>query len=128
MLAAPPDFWSVVGQTELNMYTALFSGTLAENLESLIEEFKGHHDRVSAPMRWATIHDNATFVLSKYQQRATASERAAAGRLLDFIAGLAVRNQPSSESAPASRGGRAPRKRPRKGARRAGPPKRRAKR
>ena len=103
MLAAPADFWSVVGQTELNMYTALFSGSLADNLESLIQEFKGHHDRVSAPKRWATIHDNATFVLSKYKQRANEKEAAAAGQLLDLLAGLAVRGQRPAEGPAAPR-------------------------
>ena len=96
MLAAPADFWSVVGQTELTMYASLFSGTLEESLESLAKEFKDHYGRVNAPKRWATIYDNATFVLSKYKQRATPREAAAAGQLLNLLEDLAGRVQKSS--------------------------------
>jgi tetratricopeptide (TPR) repeat protein len=111
MLAAPADFWSVVGQTELNMYTALFSGTLAENLESLMQEFRRHHDRVNAPKRWATIHDNATFVLSKYKSRSTPREAEAAGQLLALLEDLAGRVQESSTKEPMRPARTSPRKR-----------------
>ena len=102
MMAAPPDFWSVVGQTELNMYTALFAGALEESLESLTEEFKTHHERVNAPKRWATIHDNATFVLTKYKLRATPREVAAAEVLLETLSELAGQ-RPTPAKTPATR-------------------------
>ena len=35
MAAAPVDFWSVVGQTELKMYASLFAGTLEKDVSRL---------------------------------------------------------------------------------------------
>ncbi len=125
MMAAPPDFWSVVGQTELTMYTALFAGALEENLESLTEEFKAHHGHVNAPKRWATIHDNAMFVLEKYAQRATPREAAAAGVLLKTLSELAGQ-RPTPATTPGTRQGtKMPRKRRSHGSTRKRPSKRR---
>jgi tetratricopeptide (TPR) repeat protein len=91
MLAAPIDFWSVVGQTELKMYGSVLAGTLEKDVSRLIEEFRDHHSRVSAPKRWASVLDNASFVLLKYKKRAISGEAAAAGRLLEQFARLARR-------------------------------------
>jgi hypothetical protein len=102
MAAAPADFWSVVGQTELKMYASLFGGTLEKDVSRLIEDFKDHHRRVSAPKRWASVLDSASFVLLKYKSRAKRGEVAAAGRLLEHLAELAGRTRPSSR-APRSR-------------------------
>jgi len=98
MAAAPVDFWSVVGQTELKMYASLFGGTLEKDVTSLTEEFKDHHSRVNAPKRWASVLDNASFVLLKYKSRASRGEAAAAGRLLELLAGLARRRRVSSKA------------------------------
>ncbi len=91
MHAAPADFWSVVGQTELKMYASLFAGTLAKDAGRLVGEFEDHYSRVNAPKRWASVLDNASFVLLKYKTRATAGEGAAADRLLERLAELAGR-------------------------------------
>jgi hypothetical protein len=91
MLAAPVDFWSVVGQTELKMYGSVFAGTMAKDVAALSQEFKDHHSRVSAPKMWASVLDSASFVLLKYMKRASRAEAAAAGRLLDELAQLAGR-------------------------------------
>ena len=48
-VAASPDFWSVVGETELRMYEAVAAGSLAEAREALWREFSEHYQRVSAP-------------------------------------------------------------------------------
>ncbi len=98
MLDAPVDFWSVVGQTELKMYASLFGGTLEKDVTRLLDDFRGHHSRVSAPKRWASVLDNASFVLLKYKSRATRKEAEAAGRLLEQLAELAERpsTQPKS--------------------------------
>jgi tetratricopeptide (TPR) repeat protein len=98
MAAAPVDFWSVVGQTELKMYASLFGGTLEKDVTPLTEEFKDHHSRVSAPKRWASVLDNASFVLLKYKSRASRGEAAAAGRLLELLAELAGRRRVSSKA------------------------------
>ena len=103
MMAAPVDFWSVVGQTELRMYASLFAGTLKKDIAKLVEEFSDHHGRVSAPKRWASVLDNASFVLVKYQQRASRSESEAAARLLAHLTGLAARTAGASRKAAANR-------------------------
>ena len=92
MLAAPVDFWSVVGQTELKMYASLFAGTLKKDVAKLIADFDDHHARVSAPKRWASVLDNASFVLLKYQKRASRGESEAAARLLTHLTLLAARS------------------------------------
>jgi tetratricopeptide (TPR) repeat protein len=125
MMAAPPDFWSVVGQTELNMYTALFAGALEGSLESLTEEFKAHHGRVNAPKRWATVHDNATFVLTRYKRRATPAEAAAADRLLETLSELAGQRPPLAKPPATRQRAKTPRKRRSSGSTRKRPSNRR---
>jgi tetratricopeptide (TPR) repeat protein/triacylglycerol esterase/lipase EstA (alpha/beta hydrolase family) len=98
MASAPADFWTVVGQTELNMYESLLAGRLGKDLKSLFADFQHHHERVSAPKMWGSVHDNATFVLSKYQKRAPASEAKAAGLLLAALAKLAGQTQAAQAS------------------------------
>ncbi len=62
-VAVSPDFWSVVGQTELKMYEAVAAGSLAAVHEPLRREFSEHHQRVSAPHLWGSVCDNATLIL-----------------------------------------------------------------
>jgi len=89
--AAPPSFWSIVGQTELSMYEALSAETLRTNLPALTEQFQAHHDRVPRALKsWASVYDNATFVLQKYQTHAPAPERAAAAALLRLLKSFAA--------------------------------------
>jgi hypothetical protein len=81
-----PDFWSVVGQTELNMYEALSARALGENLATLTTQFEKLHDRVPlASKSWASVYDNATFVLQKYRSHARAPEKEAAAKLLKLL-------------------------------------------
>ena len=89
-ILADPDFWSVVGQTELQLYKALAGGrTLASARESLELGFQDLYKRVSAPWMWASVYDNARFVLRKYTARATAKEGKAAAALLERLATFA---------------------------------------
>ena len=100
---APADFWSVVGQTELRMYGSLFRRTLAKDVGELVRDFEGHFSRVSAPRRWASVLDSASFVLLKYKKRASAQEALAADRLLGRLAELAGRSPAPEASVKASR-------------------------
>jgi tetratricopeptide (TPR) repeat protein len=102
MLAATPNFWSVVGQTELDMYVALSRGGLAQALGDLHRKFSDHHAQVSGPRMWASVLDTARLVLSAYQKGAPHAEAEAAGRVLEHLAGLAGR-EPSTK--PRSTGG-----------------------
>jgi tetratricopeptide (TPR) repeat protein len=98
MGAVAPNFWSVVGQTELDMYVVIAANSLAEKAGPLIEKFREHHTRVDNTRLWGSVFDNATFVLSKYQARASQSEAAAAKQLLDALGSLAGRAAASTGS------------------------------
>ena len=87
-VAASPDFWSVVGQTELKMYEAVAAGSLAAAHETLWQEFSEHHQRVSAPRLWGSVYDNATLILRRHAREHTGAEQKAAVSLLDALRGL----------------------------------------
>jgi len=80
-----PDFWSVVGETELEMYKALAGGALATARVSLEKGYLDLHKRVSAPLKWSSVYDTAQFVLSKYRARASVREGKAAESLLEYL-------------------------------------------
>ena len=85
------------------MYASLLAGTLKKDVARLIEDFNDHHGRVSAPKRWASVLDNASFVLLKYQKRASRGESEAAARLLTHLTGLAARAPASPRKAGTNR-------------------------
>jgi len=77
-----PDFWSVVGETELDQYEALSTRTLASARNSLSKAYEDLHKRVTAARMWASVYDTACLVLPNYASRASAKERTAANELL----------------------------------------------
>ena len=89
-VAASPDFWSVVGQTELKMYEAVAAGNLAASRDALWEEFSEHHQRVNAPDKWASVYDNASLILRRYALDHSGAERKAAEFLREGLRGLTV--------------------------------------
>jgi len=84
-----PDFWSVVGVTELRLYEALAQHALAPVLESLMAEYAALYERVSASSMWSSVYDQVRWVIPKYKVRVNATERDAAQSLLDRLAVLA---------------------------------------
>jgi CHAT domain len=89
-VSADPDFWSIVGQAELQLYMVLGDGRkLASARESLERTYAELHDRVPAPWLWASAYDTAAFVLRRYAARAPAPEARAATALLEKLAGFA---------------------------------------
>ena len=124
MRSVPPDFWSVVGQTELAMYLSVASASLARDADHLIGDFRDHHARVGNARLWSSVFDNATFVLSKYQTRADKAEAAASDQLLAALATLAGRatRPASAEARGAGEGAPAAQRAPRKRAAKAKPP------
>jgi hypothetical protein len=95
MRSVPPDFWSVVGQTELDMYVSIARGSLARDADRLIGDFRDHNARVGNARLWSSVFDNATFVLSRYRadagQAGAPAEVAASDQLLAALASLADR-------------------------------------
>jgi hypothetical protein len=101
MSSVPPDFWSVVGQTELDLFVSIADSSLSQDVDRLIKDFREHHARVSNPRMWGSVLDNATFVLSRYRRRASESERTAADRLLgelELLAGGITSAPPKTSS------------------------------
>lgn len=86
---ADPDFWSVVGQTELQLYRALAGGKFTGARESLEKEYQDLYRRVNAPWMWSSVYDTTHFVLQKYSTRASAKEKKVAATLLASLATFA---------------------------------------
>ncbi len=84
-----PDFWSVAGQTELLVYEALARRALAGVLPKILQDYEDLHARVPAPWMWASLRDQATFVLTRYAARAGLEEAEAARQLFKQLKGFA---------------------------------------
>ena len=83
--ATDPNFWSVVGETELDQYEALAARTLAPASTKLAKAYEDLHRRVTAARMWGSVYDTACMVLPTYARRATGRERAAANDLLTLL-------------------------------------------
>jgi hypothetical protein len=86
---ADPDFWSVVGQTELNLYLALAKGTFAKESASFEKQYRNVYKRVTAPWMWSSVYDTLHFVLLAYPSRRLTPESRAAEALLASMAPFA---------------------------------------
>jgi hypothetical protein len=80
-----PDFWSVVGITELDQYEAIAKKRLASAAGKLLKAYEDLHRRVGATHMWTSVYDNAYLVLTGYSARATAREAQAAEKLLALL-------------------------------------------
>jgi CHAT domain-containing protein len=86
-----PDFWSVVSITELRMYEAMAEGSLAGELNAIVDDYEDLYSRVTAPSLWTSVLDQLRFVLPKYAASASAAECEAVttiARLLMKFAGM----------------------------------------
>jgi hypothetical protein len=83
-VTSDPDFWSVVGLTELGIYEALAVRTLAKSLDGIIRDLADVKLRANAPRMWASVRDQAEFTLSRYIEARgyPPREREAARKLL----------------------------------------------
>ncbi len=84
-----PDFWSVVGVTELRLYEALANRALASALDGIMGEYRELYERVSAPLMWSSVYDQARWVVAHYVSRVGDDEDAAAFSLLNQLSQLA---------------------------------------
>jgi hypothetical protein len=94
--ASDPDFWSVVGKTELDQFEALAKRKLAATRDQLEKAYQDLHKRVTATRMWGSVYDTACLVLPNYASRAPAKEKAAAEQLLTLLRTFA---HPRDESA-----------------------------
>ena len=84
-----PDFWSVAGLTELRVYEAVAARALAPAQASIAGEYAELHRRVSGTNYWRSLYDTARFVLDRYQERATSSDKRACSELVSLLEGFA---------------------------------------
>jgi CHAT domain-containing protein len=84
-----PDFWSVVGQIELRVLTALAAQQLADAAPALVDAFGNLKARVPAPDMWDSVHAEARFTLEPYRNIASVAEKKAASALLDALQAMA---------------------------------------
>ncbi|MFN8060032.1 MAG: CHAT domain-containing protein [Vicinamibacterales bacterium] len=101
-----PDFWSVVGGIELDVYDALARHRLARARPALERAYAELRGRV-AGKGWGSVHDTANFVLTRYTVKATKAERLAAESLCSLLAGYV--HEPATTDAPTPLTGRRPR-------------------
>ena len=87
--ASEPDFWSVVGEIELDQYEALAKRRLASARPKLEKAYEDLHRRVRSTRMWASVYDTACLVLPNYAGRTTGKEKAAAAALLEQLRGFA---------------------------------------
>jgi hypothetical protein len=76
-----PDFWSVVGVTELDLYMALAAKHLADEIDDIVAGYARLHARDDRSPMWESVIDQLDFVLPKYAKRSSAAEATAAGKL-----------------------------------------------
>ncbi|MGI9218439.1 MAG: tetratricopeptide repeat-containing protein, partial [Hydrogenophaga sp.] len=72
-----PDFWSVVGLPELATLEALASGQLARQLPAVLAVYDDLHQRAGTAWMWASVADQAGFVLRPWLDGLDAEARAA---------------------------------------------------
>jgi CHAT domain-containing protein/pimeloyl-ACP methyl ester carboxylesterase len=95
-----PDFWSVAGQTELQMLAALAKGQLASAEAELIAALRLLKARVPSVQMWDSVYNEAQFTLEPYMamldtaKKSTVEkgmvEKQAAQRLLESLKALAT--------------------------------------
>jgi hypothetical protein len=99
--AHDPDFWSVVGEIDIDLYEALEAMKLADVRGALEARYQDLYTRMRGGSDWASVYDTATFVLAKYRERATPPERDAADALLAKLRGFVP--PPAGRKPPAGR-------------------------
>jgi hypothetical protein len=90
-----PDFWSIAGITELQVYIAVDAGNLAGAVPGVLDEYADLHSRMTDVWSWRSVYDTTDYVLAPYARRAADPERAAADRLLDKLAEYADVTRPA---------------------------------
>ena len=89
--ADKPDFWSVVGSTELLVLAALAKGQLAPVQVRLTQTLRELKARVPAVGMWDSVYNEAQFTLLPYLAFAGAVEKRAAQTLLDALQEMAAK-------------------------------------
>jgi hypothetical protein len=96
--AAKPDFWSVVGLTELRVLSALARGDLAGIVDEIVGQLRELKARVPSLGKWDSVYNEALFTLLPYEavKGLAANEQRAAQTLLATLAELAGSKSPGA--------------------------------
>ena len=84
-----PDFWSIAGQSELQILDALAHRRLASAEPGITASLRDLKSRVAAPRQWDSIYEEAEFTLLPYIAFVTGAEKRAAQTLLDELKAMA---------------------------------------
>ncbi|TWO72418.1 CHAT domain-containing protein [Caenimonas sedimenti] len=100
-----PEFWTVVGLTELLILEALVEGRLAPQLQGFLASLRDLKDRVPAPNLWDSVLNEGEFTLVPYIGKTrNAAEKRAATDLLGALRELAeARSEPEAPAASSRR-------------------------
>ena len=77
-----PDFFSVVGLTELRLLETLLTGALSVACADIVSEFDALHARMPSAPKWKSVHDQLDFVLAGVFVHGSQAETEAARTLL----------------------------------------------
>ncbi|HUN93316.1 MAG TPA: CHAT domain-containing protein [Burkholderiaceae bacterium] len=91
-----PDFWSVVGLTELRLYEAVAKGTLVAEKDGILGEYADLQRRVAGTTYWSSVADQLRFVLDAEPGAVDAAHLAAAAELRRVVEGYAAAVAPTA--------------------------------
>lgn len=84
-----PDFWSVVGLTELRLFEAIARSRLQAEQAAIAAEYAALRDRVSSTPMWDSVHKQTEFLRQYAMAGASAAEQSAAAALVAQLRGYA---------------------------------------
>lgn len=67
------DFWSLVGEIELDQLIAVADGSFLARAGKFVERFGKLHVAVKAARKWGSVYDTSTLVLGRYRSRLTSN-------------------------------------------------------
>jgi CHAT domain/Lecithin:cholesterol acyltransferase len=82
-----PDFWSNADLVNLALYGAMASGQLVKQKSTIVKAYAALHRRMQKPGDWASVADQAVFVLNAYGD--SSAEKAAMQEVVDQLEGYA---------------------------------------
>jgi CHAT domain-containing protein len=91
------DFWSVVGESELELLEAIASRRLHQQKRAILNGYADLAKRMRGGLQWRSVYDTARFTLTAYRRQALSAKSAAEARagaeILDFLKKLVVTPQ-----------------------------------
>jgi len=80
-----PNFWSTLGQTELKLYEALATYSLARQRDEIDAGYLNLHNRITGTKRWKSAADQLRFIEPYYKRQAESAEFTAYQDLRELV-------------------------------------------